>query len=1112
MKPSFFQNSAWYNALTLKERIASLRAQSTRTIDTNTDINKNLARQRLQKWKSQSPFTEEFYFAQRLAMDRVNKDEFLQLLGEPIEMVQYRCPNAPHWFLKLAKAFSNSVKSTTHTTFSAEELGKTQESSFLSAINPLISQAIERLNKEIKTVTQTQSYLPFNTSTICSLLLTNLQKQLLKIMSRTMILELNVARLQGLLAGQTPEERFENFLERVQQREVIIAILQEYPVIARQLVITVDNWLDYSLEFIQHLCQDWDVICNTFSPETDPGILVEIKGDKGDTHRGGRAVLIAGFSSGFQIVYKPRALNVDVHFQQLLDWLNQHGNHPPFHTLKIINRDNYGWVEFVAVKTCTTKEEVQRFYERQGAYLALLYALEATDFHNENLIAVGEHPILIDLESLFHPRPEKLDFNQSKNTAIDTLSHSVLRIGLLPQRIMANAEYDGIEISGLGGKHDQLTPFPVQYVEEQGTDKMRIGYQRKHLSGSHNLPTLNNSQIDVLDYTEQIIKGFTSIYKLLIDYQDKLLSNNSPLADFASDEVRFILRPTNTYGVMLDESFHPDLLRNALDRDRFFDRLWFETKYSPYLTKVIFAERDDLWRGDIPIFITRPNSRDLWTSSHQKISNFFDQTGMSLVKNRLQQLSDDDLQEQVWFIRASLTTLAMIGKQGKWPRYHLKESRNIVSQEQLLKAALAIGDRLEELALSGEQDVTWIGLTLLNQKHWTLVPLDTELYNGLSGIILFLAYLGKITKQEHYTSLAKSAFISLQRKIEDSKTSLKLIGAFEGWGGIIYTLTHLGILWNDLKLLDEAESLVEILPNLIKKDDKLDIISGSAGCIASLLGLYRYRPSESILNVAIQCGERIIYHTQATDDWIGWLSNNGEEQPLSGFSHGAAGIALTLFELALVTGESRFRTAAMAAIEYERGLFVTEVGNWIDFRHTFGTSNLNYISGSEDLSTYFPGAIMFDSKNMQHLCMTTWCHGAPGIGLARLRCLTYLNDANDAEIYSEINTALETTLAHGFGSNHSLCHGDLGNLELLLQASQTLDNPEWKMQVDRLSTIILESINKHGWLCGVPLGVETPGLMTGLAGIGYQLLRLAEPERVPSVLVLEPPKINSTKS
>jgi lantibiotic modifying enzyme len=32
-------------------------------------------------------------------------------------------------------------------------------------------------------------------------------------------------------------------------------------------------------------------------------------------------------------------------------------------------------------------------------------------------------------------------------------------------------------------------------------------------------------------------------------------------------------------------------------------------------------------------------------------------------------------------------------------------------------------------------------------------------------------------------------------------------------------------------------------------------------------------------------------------------------------------------------------------------------------------------------------------------------------------------------------------------------------------------------------------------------------LMTGLAGIGYELLRLAKPERVPSVLSLDPPLV-----
>ena len=115
-------------------------------------------------------------------------------------------------------------------------------------------------------------------------------------------------------------------------------------------------------------------------------------------------------------------------------------------------------------------------------------------------------------------------------------------------------------------------------------------------------------------------------------------------------------------------------------------------------------------------------------------------------------------------------------------------------------------------------------------------------------------------------------------------------------------------------------------------------------------------------------------------------------------------------------------------------------------------------------------------------------------GPARLRSLQYLDDS---QIRGEINIALKTTLASGFGRNDSLCHGDLGNLELLLHASQSFADPWWKAKTSRIGTIILDRTQRHGWCCGVPLGVETPGLMTGLSGIDYEFLRLAKTDQVP---------------
>jgi lantibiotic modifying enzyme len=94
----------------------------------------------------------------------------------------------------------------------------------------------------------------------------------------------------------------------------------------------------------------------------------------------------------------------------------------------------------------------------------------------------------------------------------------------------------------------------------------------------------------------------------------------------------------------------------------------------------------------------------------------------------------------------------------------------------------------------------------------------------------------------------------------------------------------------------------------------------------------------------------------------------------------------------------------------------------------------------------------------------------------------------------------------GLAMNHSLCHGALGNLELVLTAAQLLGRPGDHDALERATALVVASIEANGAVTGVPLGVETPGFMTGLAGMGYQLLRLAEPGKVPSVLLLAPPQ------
>ena len=1096
-------NASWYQAITLPERLWTFKSVP-HFLNSEPSNNQQRGVWRLNRWKEQFHDHEDL-FRQRLAQDELSEEDLLALLSEPSENVLARSASVPEWLkhiCQLFSAFSNSV--TSDVSLKQEPLADTvwypeipkQEGTAFSQISqkqewkgtellalaePFIDEGCQRLRTGIQALRAQTSTIPFDDATIEELFLPHLLPRLLQATSRTLALELNIARLQNILKGETSVDRFQDFIKRLRQSDLSLVLLREYPVLARLITLYVDQWVDNSLTFLRRLCTDWSTICHTFSPQIDPGLLKQVEGNAGDPHQNGQSVIILTFASGLRLVYKPHSLSVDVHFQELLLWLNERGDHPPFKTLRVLNQDTYGWVEFAALQDCSSQEEIRRFYQRQGAYLALLYMLDATDFHHENLVAAGEYPILVDLESLFHPHVESQKLDRDANSlADDAFFNSVMRVMLLPQHYYTNDTYDGLEISGLGGASGQLSPFPVLQMEDLQMDTLHFIRKRIEMPGSRNRPTLNRQNIDIQNYADDLINGFRNMYRVLLQYRQELLSHDGPLTCFTEDEVRVILRPTKFYSRILIESHHPDVLRDALDREFLFDCLWKEVVQRPSLARAIPSEYADLQRGDVPFFTTRVNSSDMWNSTGEVLPRFFNETGLSLVHKCLLRFSEQDLERQLWFIRASLTTLSLGTQELTWSKYSFTDTALLATPDRLLKEACAVGERLEVRALSAEHETNWIGLTFVEERLWRMTPLGADLYNGLAGIIFFLAYLGKVSGEQRYTTLAHTALATLRRQLEQFRQHITGIGGFTGWGGTIYLFSHLGILWQDSTFLTQAHDLVSLVRQHVAQDEAHDVMNGAAGCIAALLSLYYVAPSQETLEALQECGDLLLTHMQHMPIGVAWKTLNNA-QPLTGFSHGSAGIAWSLLKLADLTRQERFQATALQALEYERSCFSTQAHNWPDFRDF----------------------VVRDRVPGDHAYMSTWCHGAAGIALARLASLPYLKDAITRE---EIEVALQTTLDKSFGENHSLCHGDLGNIEPLVEASKTYSN-NYSAHVTRLSSGILSSMSQSGWLCGVPQGLETPGLMVGLAGIGYGLLRLAKPELIPSVLLLEPPKV-----
>jgi lantibiotic modifying enzyme len=125
-------------------------------------------------------------------------------------------------------------------------------------------------------------------------------------------------------------------------------------------------------------------------------------------------------------------------------------------------------------------------------------------------------------------------------------------------------------------------------------------------------------------------------------------------------------------------------------------------------------------------------------------------------------------------------------------------------------------------------------------------------------------------------------------------------------------------------------------------------------------------------------------------------------------------------------------------------------------------------------------------------------------GLSRLCALRYWNDP---QLLDEIEAAMATTAA-SFAGNPTLRHGDLGNADILLNASEIVTVPRWRGYAAQVAAIAIGSARESGWKCSNALGVESLGPMTGLAGIGYPLLHQAAPTHVASVLALEPPVLS----
>ncbi|MES1026437.1 type 2 lanthipeptide synthetase LanM family protein [Gloeocapsa sp. BRSZ] len=432
----------------------------------------------------------------------------------------------------------------------------------------------------------------------------------------------------------------------------LIQFFEEYPVAARAIAILMECWIESVLEFLERLYQDLPFLRLTFG-FLEAERVTSIQTGLSDPHNGGRSVFILTFDRGGCIVYKPRSILPEVHFGSILERLEQLELPTISIAPRMLDCGNYGWVEFIEHRDCTTKEEVSKYFENLGAMLALLYSLGTSDIHYENIIAHGSYPVVVDLETLLCPRPKAVDGNHDQGW--DSF-YTVQRVGLLPNEYTSKGRDSSIDISALGSKQELVLKACFGEWQNINRDNMYLGEPKYVKIKRNSLPRLNGEIFHAQDYSSELISGFSSAYTALFKAKDLILNNEHFLLPPDSSPIRFVLRHTELYSNLLDSSLHPTWMTAGVDRSIELEVLYqtLVEKQRFNLRKIIQAEKNSLESLDIPYFWCTAGGTDLRTSQEIVGNGFFAKSGIQIARELIARLNEKHLEQQISIIRASL--------------------------------------------------------------------------------------------------------------------------------------------------------------------------------------------------------------------------------------------------------------------------------------------------------------------------------------------------------------------------------------------------------------------------------------------------------------------------
>lgn len=706
--------------------------------------------------------------------------------------------------------------------------------------------------------------------------------EMFNVMGKITALKLEEYKQTHKFLSEDNEIRFQEFLKSMFfSKESFLKLFEEYPVAARVATVRTMYLKKNFCKILQNVENDHQEIKKFL--EVDFLNLTAIKLSTGDSHQQGNAVSILEFENK-KLVYKPKKLKICKSFEKFIDWYTSSSELLPIKIPKGIYKEEYTYNEYIMPKFCESEKEVENFYIRYGYLIALCYLLNLNDLHLENIIAHGEYPVIIDIETAFQISPEMetqtIYVDLLRSLEIDSVANSFL----LPKQISVGTD-NHIELSALNGREVKLSQ-KILAPTEVNTDKFHYEKVPSYFAGGDNIPKLSeNDEVEVKKYNLRILEGFDDFINFIMKNKDECLEM---LKVFSGQMIRSLTKGTERYASMIRYANHPNYNREMKYRERLMMNIWAY----PYLDKrIIKSEVNDLLFNDIPIFYSYTDSRDLIDSRGNVYKNYHKLSGLELSMCRVKSLTEKE------FGRQRMILLTELGISDSYLKQKVSKREITFTAQKFdyLKQAKKIANILINEAFIKDDKCSFISIDCNEERNWKVAPSNESLYGGLSGISVFFLELYVKTRDKKYFEYYQ---MLIRTSIEQTKNT-GFESAFTGWLSPIYPLIleykYLNTISDDEFLRFTIKKLESLKIDDIRKASGADYISGIAGIIR-LLSLIQLTFGDSYIS------ENIIKNfSEVLLDKI----ESGQAKAIEnvGIAHGISGIMLGLASSGMVEPE-----------------------------------------------------------------------------------------------------------------------------------------------------------------------------------------------------------------